>query len=257
MRSLFILGLLLTTSTASVRAEIPPQERRSGFDFMAPQTQAMQNDDTGNPGMLWVLDGERLWQQPAGKSAAACSGCHGDATKSMRGVAARFPAFDAKAKRPIDLATQINRCRKDRQSVEPFALESNDMLALTAYVAYQSRGMRIEPPNDARLKPFSDNGRQWFNRRIGQLQLSCASCHDDNWGKQLGGNRIPQGHPTAYPLYRLEWQSLGSVQRRLRNCLTGVRAETLAFGSPELIDIELYLMSRAAGMTIETPGVRP
>ena len=29
--------------------------------FMAPDTRAMQNDDTTNPGMLWVLDGEKLW----------------------------------------------------------------------------------------------------------------------------------------------------------------------------------------------------
>ncbi|WP_460427902.1 FAD-dependent oxidoreductase [Azotobacter armeniacus] len=76
----------------------------------------------------------------------------------------------------------------------------------------------------------------------GQLDLSCAACHDDNWGKRLGGSLIPQAHPTAYPLYRLEWQSLGSLQRRMRNCMIGVRAEPFDFGAPELVDLELYLM---------------
>jgi sulfur-oxidizing protein SoxA len=73
----------------------------------------------------------------------------------------------------------------------------------------------------------------------------------------LGGSVIPQAHPDGYPIYRLEWNTVGSLQRRLRNCMTGVRAEPFAFGSVELIQLELYLMERARGMTIETPGVRP
>ena len=92
---------------------------------------------------------------------------------------------------------------------------------------------------------------------MGQLNLACTQCHDEHWGKRIVGNPIPQAHPTGYPLYRLEWQSLGSLQRRMRNCLLGMRAEPFAFGSPEYIDLELYLMSRASGMPIETPGVRP
>ena len=68
---------------------------------------------------------------------------------------------------------------------------------------------------------------------------------------------IPQGHPTGYPVYRLEWQSLGSLQRRLRGCMTGVRAEPFAYGADELVALELFLMERAAGMTVETPAVPP
>ena len=89
------------------------------------------------------------------------------------------------------------------------------------------------------------------------MNLSCAQCHDDNWGKSLAGNLIPQAHPTGYPIYRLEWQSLGSLQRRLRNCMTGVRAEPYALGAPDYVDLELFLMWRARGMTMESPGVRP
>src|SRR5262249_50515549 len=74
---------------------------------------------------------------------------------------------------------------------------------------------------------------------------------------QLAGNVIPQAHPTGYPLYRLEWQSLGSLERRLRNCLTGLRAEPYDFGASELVDLELYLMWRARGMTMESPAGRP
>ena len=75
--------------------------------------------------------------------------------------------------------------------------------------------------------------------------------------QQLAGSVIPQGHPTAYPLYRLEWQGMGSLNRRFRNCLTGMRAEPYAHGAPELVELELYLMWRARGMPLESPGVRP
>lgn len=253
-----LAGLLMVLVAGVVMAaEIPPGERRSGFDFMAPETQRMQADDASNPAMLWVLEGERLWTEPAGSAGVACATCHGDAAESMRGVAARYPAFEAGSGRPIDLAGRINLCRRDHQSADPLARESDDLLALTTYVARQSRGMPVAPATDARLAPFREHGRQLFERRLGQLDLSCASCHDDNWDRRLGGSPIPQAHPTAYPLYRLEWQEVGSLQRRLRNCMIGVRAEPYAFGAPEFIDLELYLMSRAEGLPIETPGVRP
>jgi sulfur-oxidizing protein SoxA len=105
--------------------------------------------------------------------------------------------------------------------------------------------------------PFLDAGRTAFNRRQGQLNLSCAQCHDQNWGKSLAGSPIPQAHPTGYPIYRLEWQGMGSLQRRLRNCLVGVRAEPYGYGAQEYVELELFLMWRARGMSIETPAVRP
>ncbi len=131
------------------------------------------------------------------------------------------------------------------------------MLALSTYVALQSRGEPIAPPNDERLAPFIAAGRAFFNLRQGQLNLSCALCHDDNWGKRLAGNIVPQGHPNGYPLYRLEWQSVGSLQRRLRNCISGMRAEVPEYDSADYVDLELFLMQRAAGMPMESPAVRP
>jgi sulfur-oxidizing protein SoxA len=217
----------------------------------------MQDDDTANPGMLWVSEGEGLWTKNVGTAALSCQDCHGKAEVSMKGVAARYPAFDASLGRPIDLEQRINLCRAEHQRAEPFAWESEDLLALTAFVANQSRGIPIAVIDSPELKPFSELGDKLFRRREGQLNLSCSQCHDDNWGKRLAGNVIPQAHPTGYPVYRLEWQSLGSLQRRLRECMTGVRAEPYGYGAPEMVALELYLMQRARGMPIETPAVRP
>nr|WP_246736248.1 sulfur oxidation c-type cytochrome SoxA [Enterovirga sp. DB1703] len=238
-------------------AEIRPDERRSDFHQMSPETRAMQTDDTANPGMLAVLDGEALWRAKAGPAGRSCADCHGDARITMRGVAARYPAWNAARGTPVGLAGQIDICRADRQGISAWPAESRERLAVTAYVAHQSRGMPISPPGDPEMAAARERGGRLFTARMGQLDLACAACHDDNWGKRLGGTPIPQAHPVGYPIYRLEWQAVGSLQRRLRNCLSGVRAEPFPYDAPELIELEAFLMQRAAGLPIETPAVRP
>jgi len=255
--TVIVVAVLLIAATSVRGGEIPPSERRSGFSFMTPETQAMQNDDTANPGMLWVLDGEALWNSKAGAAGKACADCHDDARASMKGVAARYPVFDKALGRPVDLEQRINLCRANHQEATPLTYESRELSALTAFVAQQSRDMPIMTGDDPQLAPFIAKGRALFTQRQGQLNLGCANCHDDNWDKRLAGSAITQGHSTGYPLYRLEWQSLGSLQRRLRGCITGIRAQPYDYGAPELVELELYLMSRARGMPIETPAVRP
>jgi len=237
--------------------EIPAAERKSGYEFMGPQTRAMQDDDTANPAMLAVLDGEALWNRKLGPDNKSCADCHGDAALSMKGIATRYPAFSPALGRPVDLAHRINICRTNKQNASPLPFESKDLPALTAFVASQSRGLPIEVGNDERTHPFIEAGREIFYRRQGQLDLACAQCHNDHWSERLGGSPITQAQPTGYPIYRLEWQSLGSLQRRMRNCIVGMRAEAYVFGSPEYVNLELYLMWRARGMKLETPAVRP
>jgi sulfur-oxidizing protein SoxA len=250
--ALLALALL---PVAGFAAEIPSAEKRSGYSFMSRETQAMQDDPTANPGMLWVLDGEALWKRKDGAANRACADCHSEA--AMKGVAARYPAFDAARGRPVNLDQRINACRTERQQATPLPYESKDLLALSAFVAMQSRGMPVAPPEDERLRPFLEAGRAFYELRQGQLNLSCANCHDANWGKKLAGSVIPQAHPNGYPIYRLEWQSMGSLQRRLRNCLIGMRAEHFDYGAPEYVDLELYLAWRGRDLPVETPAVRP
>ena len=252
MRAVRLLLLLAFASGAG--AQIPLAERRSGYLDMGRETQAMQDDDAVNPATLWLLDGEALWRRKAGAAAASCAECH---RTGLRGVAARHPAFDAASGKLLNLEQRINQCRVDRQKAAPLAYESRDLLALTSYVAKQSRGLPIAVEESARTRPFLDAGRAFFQRRQGQLNLACAQCHEERAGGRLAGIVIPQGQPTGYPIYRLEWQSLGSLHRRLRNCMLGMRAEPYALGAPEYVELEIFLMSRARGMPLETPGVRP
>ena len=259
-RAAIISAILLVTAGIAgplLGTKIPQAERRSGYSFMTPDTQAIQSDDTANPGMLGVLDGEALWNRKAGALNQACADCHHDAGTSMHGVAARYPAFDPKLGRPVSLEQRINLCRAEHQQATPLAYESHDLLALTAFIAKESRGMPIMPATALQLEPFIAKGHDLFMHRQGQLNLACANCHNDNWDKHLAGSAITQAQPTGYPIYRLEWQSLGSLERRLRSCMIGVRAQPFDYGSPELVELELYLMSRSQRMLIETPAVRP
>jgi sulfur-oxidizing protein SoxA len=244
-------------STFVADAQSPADKRKSGYTYMAPSTQALQDDDSQNPAMLWVKDGEAAWQRTEGAANKSCASCHGEAKKSMRGVAARFPAYSATLGRALNLQQQINLCRTSLQKAPSLSLENQSLLGLESYIALQSRGLPIKPPTDTKLGAAQEQGEALFNQRIGQIDLSCRDCHNDQAGRSLAGNVIPQAHPTGYPLYRLEWQGVGGLQRRIRNCMVGVRAEPYAHGSEEMVALEAYLAKRAAGMKLEAPALRP
>jgi sulfur-oxidizing protein SoxA len=109
---------------------------------------------------------------------------------------------------------------------------------------------------DGPARSFFEAGRTLYYEQQGQLDLSCAQCTSKAGASACGAETISQGHPNGFPAYRLEWQTLGSLHRRLRACFQGVRAEPFASGTPELINLELYLAWRAQGLAVETPAVR-
>ena len=256
LRALVGLFALCAAVAGAQERALPLSLLRSGITFAGPDVRAMQADDVANPGALWVERGEKLWKAPAGAVARSCASCHGDARVSMRGVATRHPAHDAAAGRLFDLEARIDECRTRRQQASALPRESDDLLALTAFVAYQSRGLPLAVVIEGPARAALERGRAFYHRRQGQMNLACAQCHDENWGKRLLAEPISQGHGNAFPAYRLEWQSLGSLHRRIRACLFGIRAEMPPAGATELTELELFLAWRAEGLPIETPGVR-
>lgn len=174
----------------------------------------------------------------------------------MRGVAVAHPKHSPALGRVANLEERINACVTANQKSTPLAWESPELLALTAYVARQSRGMPIAVSIEGEARAVHERGRSLYFERQGQRNLSCTQCHDRTWGRTLLAERISQGHPADWPAYRLEWQSLGSLQRRLRACYFGVRAELPGFGSADLVALELYLADRARGLSASVPGVR-
>ncbi len=254
---LLVAWLLLAATCASAQPRtIPLDQLRSGSTYMGADARTMQGDDFANPGMLWVEKGEKLWRTAPAAGQPACVACHQDARSTMKGVATRYPAMDRKSGKLSNLEGRINRCREDQQKQPALAYESEELLALTSYVAHQSRGLPVQVAIEGAAAPHFERGRAQYQQRIGQMNLACLHCHEWNAGKRLLAENISQGHGNAYPAYRLEWQTAGSLHRRLRACYFGVRAEMPQPGSPELLDLELFLAWRGQGLTLETPGVR-
>jgi sulfur-oxidizing protein SoxA len=254
-QAVIVCGGLQLLSFAHADESFPrPVPLKGGSEFQSEETRALQADEFGNPGMLWVARGEKLWSEPRGGAGIACASCHGDAAKSMRGVAAGYPKHDGH--RVVDLEQRINGCVVENQKAQPLPWESEELLALTAYVARQSKGARIAVAIDGPARATFERGRALYFERQGQFNLACTQCHDANWGRTLLAERVSQGHPADWPAYRLEWQKLGSLQRRLRACYFGVRAALPDFGAPDLVALELYLAARAEGLALSVPGVR-
>ncbi len=255
-RILLVGWLLICVADAALA------QRRSGFEDMGASTQAMQRDDAQNPAMLWVQSGAQLFERRPAGSAQSCAQCHG-ATQAgkppaaLQGIAASYPAIDKLLGKPINLSQRINQCRQRHQGLPALPSEHEDLLSLDVWLGFYSRTQVIQAQHSPAMKTWQARGQQLFEQRIGQLNLSCAQCHNERAGLQLAASAIPQGHATGYPIYRLEWQGMGSLARRLRGCMSGVRAQPYAAWSDEMTALEVYLASRAMGMAVETPAVRP
>ncbi|MGE0668389.1 MAG: sulfur oxidation c-type cytochrome SoxA [Sphingomonadales bacterium] len=260
MKRLFLAGALLLAAACgdreAERKDLDPAKVVSGYTFLTPETRQQQDDEFLNPGYLWVDRGARLFESTEAVT-ASCAGCHGDGGRPLAGAAARYPRIDAATGKLTNLEGRINYCRTRHQGAEPLAHESDDLLALTAHVANLSRGRPVAVTLDEQLEPYYEKGRDYFFTRRGQLNLACHQCHDRNWGRSLRGDTISQGHGNGFPAYRLEWQSLGSLHRRFRDCDTGVRAEPRPLGSEDYLALELYLAVRGSGLTLESPAIRP
>jgi sulfur-oxidizing protein SoxA len=244
------LALLAALTIPAVAQEIRP-----GSAFLSPEMRRQQDDEARNPGFLWVEQGQELFSRRGGE-APACLACHADPRQSLRGAATRYPQVDRASGALINLEGRIEQCRVERQKQPAFGYESQELLALTAYVASRSRGLPVAVSAEGAAKPFFEAGKDFYERRQGQLNLSCRQCHDDLTGRKLRGDTISHGTGTGYPAYRLEWNGLGSLHRRLRACSLGVRATQFDYGSPDYLALELFLAVRAKGLPVEAPALR-
>ncbi len=256
-----ISGESLPEGVTAVKAEPPSKDHPlgeliSGWHFRSPETQALQQDDFDNPGFLWVEQGEELWSTVDGKAGKSCGTCHNDAADSMKGVGAQMPKWDAKLKRPLTLQQRVNNCRTENMGAEKWKWESSQMLAMTAYVRNQSRGMPVNVQSDGPMKAWAEKGKEIYYTRVGQLDMSCANCHEDNYGKYIRADHLSQGQSNGFPTYRLKWQKLGSLHRRFKGCMRNIRATPFNPGSDEFVALEIYLAQRGKGLQVEAPAVR-
>ncbi len=235
----------------------PLTEIISGLEFRTAETRALQEDDFQNPGYLWVEGGEELWDTVDGKAGKSCANCHGSASESMKTAGAEFPKWNDELKKPLNLEQQINQCRTDRMEAKPFKWKSKELLGMTAFVRNQSKGVPVNVALDeGDMQKWSDRGKDLYYKRVGQLDMACANCHEDNYGTQIRSDLLSQGQSNGFPTYRLKWQGMGSLHRRFKGCMDNIRATPFGIGSDEFVALEVYLAYRGVGLPVETPAVR-
>ena len=252
--SLAFAGIALTEDAKDWGA-FQVGDKRSGYTYAQPETQAIQDDDFENPAFLLVDLAGELWNKTEGEAGKACTSCHDD-VESLKGAGTRYPVYFEGWGKMMNLEQRINQCRTENMKASPWKYDSNQLLGMTALVKLQSRGMPMEVSIDGPAAPFYEKGKAFYEERRGQLDMACAHCHLDNAGNMLRANRLSQGQANGFPTYRLKWQKVGSLHRRLRGCNRQVRAEPFKAGSDEYVNLELFLSHRANGLPVETPSVR-
>lgn len=251
--------LVIDGQTLVIRAPAPDwhplDEVTSGWIYRSDETQALELDDFENPGFAVIPQAETLWETAEGSAGQSCADCHGDVS-SMAGLRAVMPKWSEALGRPLTLEQWINWSRTTHMGAEEWKWESPEMVAMTALIGLQSRGMPVAPQIDGPMAEWWERGREIYYTRVGQLDMACSSCHESNEGNMLRADHLSQGQINGFPTYRLKWGEIGSTHRRFKGCMEDVRAEPYKVGSDEFVALELYVASRGTGLSVETPAVR-
>lgn len=229
----------------------------SGWRYRNAETQALQLDDFENPAFVQVDAGEEAWNTAEGSEGKSCADCHGDASESMAGVRAAFPKWNANADKPKTLENQINICRTEQMGAEAYGYTSTEMVNMVAYVGLQSRGMPVAVSlEDGGMAEWAERGKEIYYTRTGQLNMACATCHEDNQGNMIRADHLSQGQINGFPTYRLKSGALVALHSRFKGCVRDTRATPYKPGGDEFVALEVYLGHRGNGLMVETPSVR-
>ena len=227
----------------------------SGWTFRTDETQALQMDDFDNPGMIFVDQGMDVWNTVEGSADKSCASCH-EGPESLKGLRAELPKWNEDAGKVYTMEMYINDCRTERMGAEAYGWSDKNMVNLTALISVQSRGMPVNVAIDGPAQSTWEQGKEMYYTRYGQLELSCANCHEDNYDNYIRADHLSQGQINGFPTYRLKNAKLNSTHDRFKGCVRDTRAETFKPGSDEFIALELYVASRGNGLSVEAPAVR-
>jgi len=245
----FLLAIPSTTAMAG--------EARSGYEYIKPESRAMQDDDFENPGMLAVEQGQRLFNDKQYGAVKACAECHardgaGLDTKSI----ARYPVYSKDAGGIVTLQQRISSCRDDNNGSTSLATDHPELVALETFVRNRAIGATVNVQTDGPMVGLLQAGEELYRTRYGLIDMACYQCHDVYPGQMIRGQKISQGQGNGFPAYRLGTGETTSLHQRIQQCLMLLRAEPFATDSDEIKLLGLYLMSRSNGLRIETPAVR-
>ncbi|MDQ2095342.1 sulfur oxidation c-type cytochrome SoxA [Rhodalgimonas zhirmunskyi] len=246
---------IVTKTTAAPHLEGHLDEVMSGWLFRSDSTRDMERDDFDNPGMIFAEQGAEIWNTADGTEGKSCADCHG-APEDMAGVRAVYPKWNEAAGEVRTLQMQINDCRENRMGAKAWGYDKGGSMPMEALLASVSRGLPVNVEIDGPAKETWEKGKEIYYTRYGQLELSCANCHEENYGNMIRADHLSQGQINGFPTYRLKNTKLNGSHSRFKGCIRDTRAETFNPGSPEFVALELYVASRGNGLSVEGPSVR-
>ncbi len=267
---LVAISLFLVLSSSCASAQTGPLSRGlsevqaplariiPGEEFLPPAVRAQQADDFDNPAFPSVQEGEAAWSRPDGETGKSCQDCHGAGQQnSVRHAAASYPKYAPAMKQVITLETRINLCRQNALRAPALADGSSELVAMTAYLRWLSKGLPSTVIAGGPDAPVFERGAELFHTKAGLLQLSCAQCHNQKAGQKFGAETLSQGHTSSYPVYSLSERRMIPLHERFRMCNQLVRAEPQPLNAPDYVALELYLAWRGRDLPLTAPGVRP
>ncbi len=206
------------------------------------------------PYELAIDDGEKLWGKKFanGKSYADCLG------KDVSAIRVKYPYYDDKTDDIVTLEGAINKCRTDNGE-KPLKWKKGKLAKLSAYIAYQGRGQKIDVkiPNE-KAEAWYNKGKHFFYAKRGQLNMACADCHVYYSGQKIRADILSPalGHTTHFPVYRSKWGNLGTMHRRYAGCNKQVRAKPFKAQSKEYKALEYFEAYMGNGLELNGPGSR-
>ena len=261
------IDAVVDTLTTFTQVPVASKDNSTTQALTASGLAQLQSANAMNPIGLWIDEGKRKWEKD-------CNSCH--ALEKVIKAVPNFPKLAASQKL-INLEDQISACRQrvDANATtnatttaiasaasQSFSNDDAPTLELSTFLndAARQLGIDIAPPiNPLHAIIWQKNladGERLFKTRLGHMNLSCQQCHDGKVGSSMRAQKITAGHPTGFPAYRISWQGLGSIERRIRACYSGVQAQVPAPQDIRLRQLELYLKTRAQGLQLEGPSIR-
>ena len=261
------IDAVIDTLTTFTQVPVASKDNSTTQALTASGLAQLQSANAMNPIGLWIDEGKRKWEKD-------CTSCH--ALEKVVKAVPDFPKLDA-SRKLINLEDQISICRQRVEattnanansiatttaSTQSFTNDDNPTLELSTFLNDAARQLAINitpPANPSHATIWKQNladGERLFKTRLGHMNLSCQQCHDGKVGASMRAQKITAGHPTGFPAYRISWQGLGSIERRIRACYSGVQAQVPAPQDMRLRQLELYLKTRAQGLQLEGPSIR-
>ena len=272
MKKLLCALLLLGFSTQALTMDTPEQHRKKFVKFYSERFPSVTMKEFGNgayaidakareqwveyeefpPYEIYVDEGKELFEKPFanGKTYASCF------ENSGIGIRQNYPRF--KNGKVETLESSINKCRTDNGE-KALKYGKGEMAVLSSYMAWTSRGKKtnVTIPNEQAKKAF-ESGKKFYYTKRGQLNFSCADCHMKGSGSKVRVETLSPalGHTTGFPVYRIKWQGLGTLQRRFSGCNKNIRAKPFPLQGDEYRNLEYYLSYVNNGLEINGPSAR-